>query len=287
MRAVQNQIKALKESVKANTHATESYAQIADYLLIQAPFDGYITERYMHVGSFCGPNGMGAYPPMVRIQQLNLLRIVTPVPEVDTGGVVPGAKVEFTVSTHPGERFVGTVARLGNYLEQKTRTMPVELNYWNKDLRVLPGMFCEVYWPTRRQHPTLFVPSTAVETTSTLEQFVCLVGKDNKIKWVKVKKGQAMGNLIEVFGDVQAGDVVALHGTDSLKEGTEVKPVMVDRQTAEKTPEARAIEHVPHNSSAAPYTLLDGERNSDYRRDGDREAKEEEDKQAKEAKETK
>jgi len=273
VRAVEHQIKSLKDAVNANKRSTDSYAQIADYLLIQAPFDGYITERNMHVGSFCGPLGKNAYPPIVRIQQLNLLRIVTPVPEVDTGGVVPGAKVEFTVSTHPGERFVGTVARLGNYLEQKTRTMPVELNYWNHELRVLPGMFCEVYWPTRRAHPTLFVPTTAVETTSTLEQFVCLVGKDNKIKWVKVKRGQTMGNLIEVFGDLKEGDIVALKGTDSLKEGTEVKPVVVDRETAEKTPEPRP--NYPHHASSAPFTLLDGERNAEYRRDGDKEAKEE------------
>jgi RND family efflux transporter MFP subunit len=209
----------------------------------------------------------------VRIQQLNLLRIVTPVPEVDTGGVVPGAKVEFTVSTHPGERFVGTVARLGNYLEQKTRTMPVELNYWNHDNRVLPGMFCEVYWPTKRPHPTLFVPTTCVESTSTLEQFVCLVDKDNKIKWVKVKRGQTMGNLIEVFGDLKEGDIVALKGTDSLHEGTEVKPVLVSRPTAEKTPEPRPP--YPGHSANAPYALLDGERNAQYRRDGDKEATEE------------
>ncbi len=261
VRASANAVRALKNSVQSQGQATANYRDIADYLTIAAPFNGYITERNMHVGSFVGPLGKGAYPPIVRIQQLNLLRIVTPVPEVDTSGVIPGAKVQFTVSTHPGERFTGTVARLGNYLEQKTRTMPVELNYWNHDNRVLPGMFCEVYWPTQRQHPTMFVPQTAVETTSTIETFVCRVNRDNKIEWVKVKRGQMMGNLVEIFGDINQGDKVALHGSDELKQGTEVKPIEVDRRTAEATPEPRPSYH----SEGAPLAIPNPEREKSFR----------------------
>lgn len=261
VKAAESQIRSLRDSVRAQKRSTENYKDISDYLTIAAPFDGYITERNMHVGSFCGPLGKGAYPPIVRIQQLNLLRIVTPVPEIDTSAVEPGAKVQFTVSTHPGERFTGTVARLGNYLEQKTRTMPVELNYWNRDNRVLPGMFCEVYWPTKRHRPTFFVPLTAVESTSTVETFVCRVNKENKIEWVKVKKGQTMGNLVEVFGDLKEGDNVALKGTDELKEGTDVKPTLVNRQTAEKTPEPRPIYH----NLATPYVVPNIEREAQFK----------------------
>ncbi|RTL41451.1 MAG: efflux RND transporter periplasmic adaptor subunit [Candidatus Melainabacteria bacterium] len=261
VRAAQNAVTALKNSVVSQGQATKNYADIADYLTIAAPFDGYITERNMHVGSFVGPLGKGAYPPIVRIQQLNLLRIIAPVPEIDTSGVIPGAKVQFTVSTHPGEKFTGTVARLGNYLDQKTRTMPVELNYWNHDNRVLPGMFCEVYWPTKRQHPTMFVPLTAVETNSTIETFVCRINRDNKIEWVKVKRGQMMGNMVEIFGDINQGDKVALHGSDELKQGTEVKPIDVDRRTAEAEPESRPIYH----TEGAPMATPNPEREKSFR----------------------
>lgn len=261
VRAAQNAVTALKNSVVSQGQATKNYADIADYLTIAAPFDGYITERNMHVGSFVGPLGKGAYPPIVRIQQLNLLRIIAPVPEIDTSGVIPGAKVQFTVSTHPGEKFTGTVARLGNYLDQKTRTMPVELNYWNHDNRVLPGMFCEVYWPTKRQHPTMFVPLTAVETNSTIETFVCRINRDNKIEWVKVKRGQMMGNMVEIFGDINQGDKVALHGSDELKQGTEVKPIDVDRRTAEAEPEPRPVYH----SEGTPMVTPNPDREQSFR----------------------
>ena len=223
--ASENQVTALQDSLKAAKHAANSSRDIEDYLTVTAPFDGYVTERNMHVGSFVGPRGQGAYPPIVNVQQLDLLRIITPVPEIDVSGVEPGAQVQFTVSTHPGEKFTGTVARIGDYLEKKTRTMPVELNYPNANRRILPGMFCEVLWPTRRQHPTLFVPGSAVVSTSTLATFVNRINSNGEIEWVNVKRGEMMGDMIEVFGDLNEGDVIAVKGDDSLKPETKVRAV--------------------------------------------------------------
>jgi len=242
VKANQEQVKALEQSLSAAKRSADSYKDIADYLLIPAPFDGYVTERNMHVGSFVGPLGNGAYPPIVRIQQLNLLRIVTPVPEVNSGGILPGAKVYFTVSTYPGEKFWGTVARLGNYLEQKTRTMPVELNYWNDDRRIVPGMFCEVYWPTRRSKPTHFAPISSVVTESTLKTFVCRV-RGGKIDWVTVSKGQVMGNLTEIFSDVGAGDMIAVDGTDELQPDTQVEAGPVAHESLPLAKEQRPSYH--------------------------------------------
>ena len=67
VQASERQIKALNEALAAARKATENYKDIADYLTIAAPFDGYITERNLHVGSFVGPLGKGAYPSIVRI----------------------------------------------------------------------------------------------------------------------------------------------------------------------------------------------------------------------------
>jgi membrane fusion protein (multidrug efflux system) len=230
--AAGEQVAALEENLSAAKRSADNFADFAAYLEIKAPFDGYIVQRNMHVGSFVGPNGEGAYPAICRIQQLNLLRVVAPVPERDVSGVLPGAKVAFSVSTHPGEKFNGTVARLGNYLEQKTRTMPVELDYYNADNRILPGMFCEVIWPTRRPQPSLFVPITSVVTT-TLDTFVCLV-RNNIVEWVKVKKGQTMDGMVEIFGDIHEGDLVAKIGTDELQPGTQVNAQKISTQESQR-----------------------------------------------------
>jgi membrane fusion protein, multidrug efflux system len=222
--AKDHEVSMKREELDAMTRGYQNYSDFASYLEIRAPFDGYVTDRKMHIGSFVGPDGTGAYPPICRIKQLDLLRIVAPVPEIDTAGVEVGAPVQFTVSAFPGERFTGKVARISNNLDKDTRTMPVELNFFNPKFRILPGMFCKVFWPTRRPQKSLFVPIAAVVTTP-LEQFVCKVNQSNRIEWVTVRKGQIMDGMVEIFGNIQEGDLVAERGTEELVNQELIKPV--------------------------------------------------------------
>jgi len=43
-----------------------------------------------------------------------------------------------------------------------------------------------------------------------------------KAEWVDVKTGLTSGPLVEVFGDLRAGDEIASRGTDEMRPGTEV-----------------------------------------------------------------
>ena len=221
--AKDHELSMRKEELAAKIRGYESFSDFASYLEIPAPFNGYVTERRMHVGSFVGPDGTGAYPPICRIKQLDLLRIVAPVPEIDTAGVVVGSEVQFTISAFPGRRFVGTVARISNNLDKATRTMPVELNFLNPKYEVLPGMCCKVYWPTRRRENSLFVPVSAVISTP-LDTYVCKVS-DGRVEWVSVRKGQIMGDQVEVFGGLKEGDLVAREGNEELQNRSLVTPV--------------------------------------------------------------
>jgi membrane fusion protein, multidrug efflux system len=221
--AKDHEVSMKRQEVAAMIRGFENYSDFASYLQINAPFDGYVTDRKMHVGSFVGPDGTGAYPAICRVKQLDLLRIVAPVPEEDTAGVVIGAPVEFTVSSFPGKKFTGRVARISNSLDKATRTMPVELNFLNPDYKILPGMFCKVYWPTRREQKSLFVPVSAVVSTP-LDTFVCRVNND-RIEWVSVRKGQIMDGMVEIFGNVREGDIVAQQGSEELQNQSRVQPI--------------------------------------------------------------
>ena len=229
-----HEVEMRQEELTAKTKAYENYADFASYLEIPAPFNGYITERKMHVGSFVGPDGTGAYPPICRIKQLDLLRIIAPVPERDTAGVLPGSEVKFSVSSFPDKKFVGTLARISNTLDKATRTMPVELNYFNPDYQILPGMFCEVYWPTRRRESSLFVPISAAVTTP-LDTFVCKI-KDGIVEWVSVTKGQIMNDTVEVFGTLHEGDMVAKHASEELQNESRVKPQLLSSEAKQPLP---------------------------------------------------
>jgi len=220
--ADQSQIAAAEQTAEAARQAVRSIAQLEDYLNVTAPFDGVITERNVHPGTLVGPNSGPAAPvPMLRVMHIDRLRLVVPVPEAYTADVPSGATIAFSVSAYPGQTFSGKVARVAQAVDVKTRTMAVELDVLNKDLRLAPGTFCQVTWPVRRGSPSLFVPAGSVGST-TDRTFVIRV-RNGKTEWVDVKTGLASGPLVEVFGELQAGDQVAARGTDEVKPGLEVE----------------------------------------------------------------
>jgi membrane fusion protein, multidrug efflux system len=220
--ADQNQITAAQRNVDAARGALDAIVEMEGYLRIAAPFDGRVTERNVHPGALVGPNsGPAASTPMVRVVDTNRLRLVVPVPEAYIAGVSEGIPMPFTVPAYPGQTFSGTVARLAHAVDVKTRTMAVEIDVANRDGRLAPGTFCQVRWPVRRPGPSLLVPSGSV-TNTTERTFVVRV-RNGRTEWVDVKTGLSSGPLVEVFGDLRAGDEIAARGTDEIRPGTEVR----------------------------------------------------------------
>jgi membrane fusion protein (multidrug efflux system) len=219
-KAAQAVVQSQSQNEKAAVSSERSVRDIESYLRIQAPFDGIITERNVNKGSLVGPSSGGSTAPMLRLQQISKLRLVIAVPEANVAGITQSDRISFTVPAYPGETFSGVVARISHTLDEKTRTMPVEVDVINDSARLAPGMFPEVVWPTRRLQPSLFVPPSAVAVTT--ERIFVLRIRNGVIEWVDVKRGVSMGDLVEVFGDLAENDVVATRGTDELRAGTKV-----------------------------------------------------------------
>src|SRR5262249_42334847 len=201
------QVKSLQENAKAVGEAARSVEDVEAYLRIIAPFDGVVTERNVHKGSLVGSSGGSASAPLLRIRQISRLRLVVAVPETNVGGITHGDKVNFSVPAYPGQTFGGDVQRVSQSLDIRTRTMPVELDVANTPALLSPGMYAEVVWPVRRKQASLFVPPSAIATT-TERSFVIRV-RNGVTEWVDVKRGEPMGDLIEVFGALDSGDEVA------------------------------------------------------------------------------
>lgn len=216
---------SLHAATIAARDALQSVETLEGYLRVTAPFDGMITTRYVHPGALVGPTsgrtGETA-EPMLRLEQVAHLRLIIPVPEAYVAGVAIGQQVDFTVAAFPGRTFSGKVARISDSLNPQTRTMPVELDIWNPDWTLHSGMFPQVSWPVRRPYPTLFVPESAV--VRSMESTFVIRVRDGVTQWVNVQTGVTSGNLTEVFGDLHAGDQVALQASEELRSNTRVNP---------------------------------------------------------------
>jgi RND family efflux transporter MFP subunit len=217
-----NQAKAqsLQKSIVSAQAALRAVEEMLAYLRVTAPFDGVISARHAHPGSLVGPAGNDKMP-LFRIEQINRLRLVAPVPEAYTQGIRRGARVQFTVPAFPGQTFSGVVARPAFSLNSETRTMPVEIDVNNSSGKLAPGMYAEIAWPVSRGDDSRFVPASAIKTTT--ERIFVIRVSGGKAEWVDVKRGANEGGLVEVFGDLRAGDTVVLRATDEIRSGSLVQ----------------------------------------------------------------
>lgn len=219
VKAVEGTISALASAASAARAAIQPLREMETYLEVKAPFDGVVVERLVHPGALVGPGAQGN-PPLALIEEHDRLRLVVAVPEADISGVSRGASVNFRVPTHAGRNFAGRISRTAHSLDPKTRTMPVEADVVNRAGALAPGMYAEVDWPVRRTRPSLLVPPTAV-ATNTERSFVIRVNA-GKAEWVNVSKGAVSGDLVEVLGALEPGDVVIRRATDEIREGSPV-----------------------------------------------------------------
>jgi RND family efflux transporter MFP subunit len=210
-------VESRAQAVRAAAANVQAQKDLQGYLKITAPFEGVVTERLEHPGSLAGPNT----GPLLILQQVARLRLVVAVPEQYVGEMSPGAVVPFQVPAFPDRPFEGKIARVPHSLDPKTRTMAVELDVVNRNGSLAPGMYPTVKWPVRSSVAALWVPRSSVVTTT--ERTFVVRERDGRAEWVDVKKGASDGELVEVRGNLRAGDRILRRGSDEVREGTTIR----------------------------------------------------------------
>jgi len=207
-----------QQAIQAMEGAVRWLRDLQAYLKISAPIEGVVTERMVHPGALVDPGNDVTLPV---IQQISHLRLVVPVPEEDVSGIVNGASVPFQVPAWPERTYSGNLARISHALDQKIRTMAIELDVMNRDGSLAPGMYPTVKWPVRRSRPGLFVPKTSVVTTT--ERTFVIRDQAGHAEWVDVKKGvgeEDRGSDRES----KPGEKVVRRATDETRDGAPIQP---------------------------------------------------------------
>ncbi|MBS1504510.1 MAG: efflux RND transporter periplasmic adaptor subunit, partial [Bacteroidetes bacterium] len=220
-----DQAAAKKNSDLANVDAAKSdYKAIQanlDYLQIRAPFDGVVSARNVNMGAYVGPAGKGSDQPIFVIQQQSKMRLVISVPEMYTGGLSNKDEVTFSVKALPNRKFKAQVKRLAGALDEKLRAERLEMDVYNKNKELLPGMYADVNLPVPSRDSAFVVPNNAV-VTSTERVFVIKVN-GNKAQWVDVRKGFQSGGNMAIYGDLKPGDKLVVNANDEIRDGQPVR----------------------------------------------------------------
>src|SRR5262252_2301354 len=126
-------IAVAKQKLLEEKASEERVKTLLAYSKIEAPFSGVITKRYADVGAMipAGTSTSTQAMPLVRLSQIDRLRLVLPVPESVVPMVRVGSTVEVRVQSLD-HGFKGTVWRFTDKVDTATRTMEVEIDVPNR-----------------------------------------------------------------------------------------------------------------------------------------------------------
>jgi len=132
-------------------------------------------------------------------------------------------------------RMAGTVARFTRKLDEHTRTMEVEADIANPDLRITPGMYADVSFVAEHHADVVALPPETLRRHGQ-SVVVYLVGPDHRIVERPVTLGLEGADAVEIVSGVQAGDAVVFGHLDEVKAGMAVDPREIAAAAAGGTP---------------------------------------------------
>lgn len=208
------------ESAKATLSGLQS--QI-NFLQIQAPFSGVIVKRYFDKGATIqsGLNNSNAMP-LFELQDLQPIRLTIDVSETDAVLIDKNTKAVITFPELPDTKFSATVSRIAYGLDETTKTMTVQIDLPNTDLKIRSGMYAKVEIQRSGHKNVLSVPNEAIGNVKG-QSFVYVVN-DCKVKKVEVKTGIRDDKFSELLNaEIKPTDKIVVQGKEFCSDGATVQ----------------------------------------------------------------
>jgi RND family efflux transporter MFP subunit len=202
---------SLSNAAKANWQMEET---MLSYLNITAPFTGVITARNVHPGALV--NAVDKDIPMLELKEIAHLRLQVDIPENIAATLNDKDSISFYTSAFPGEKMIGYISRKSDNVNEQYRTERMEIDVYNNDGLLAPGMYADVVLQSNGNPNAFSVPKSAV-VTSTERKYI-LVMKNQKITKVDVSTGNETVDNIAVYGSLQPGDSVITNANDEIAE---------------------------------------------------------------------
>ncbi|MGM9571330.1 MAG: efflux RND transporter periplasmic adaptor subunit [bacterium] len=231
-RDTQNSVVKQQRAVVAANQALLKKAQddLNDTVVV-SPIDGKIDINDLSVGSYVTAGDT----IMATISSVNPVYVQFNMSENEYLSLNERGKGNFT-SWGKGLKLVlsdgsvyaetGSITQVDRGLSDNTGTLTMKATFNNPNKILIPGMFGRIEMTTEVRKGALLIPQRAVQQVLS-EQFVTVIGKDNKAETRSVTMGTKIGNLWVVEKGLKPSDVVVVEGLTKLQPGISLKPTMI------------------------------------------------------------
>jgi RND family efflux transporter MFP subunit len=215
--------------LNVSTSRVAELATMKSYEVLQAPFDGTITARFIDPGALVQNAGanMTSSQPVLTLADTSRLRIDIYLEQRDVPFVHVGDLADVSDAAHSDRVVQAKIARTAGQLDPRTRTLFVELEVDNTGGFLVPGSFAYVtlHVPIE-SFPEIPVAALITRGTNT---FVADVGDDTVVHIRPVRLARSDGMRVGLREGVKVGQQVALNVPDEIVDGSRVQPVNADR----------------------------------------------------------
>ena len=227
------QLSAARQQLEVAQANQKQYYALESYSRITAPFTGVITARLADTGALIqgGTSASSGAGPVVRLAEVSKLRLVLPAPESVAAQIHLGDPVKARVQAL-NQDFEGKVSRFSDSLDRQTRTMETEIDFPNKDGKLIPGMYAEAVLSLTKTAKELCVPTEAVSRSNN-DASVLTVNRQNEIEERHIKLGFEGESYIQVLGGLTEGERVVIGSRSQFHSGQKVRPKEMTGKSAE------------------------------------------------------
>jgi membrane fusion protein (multidrug efflux system) len=206
-----------KESLEARLATLEKQLELAR---IRAPFSGIVDDIMVKVGELASP-GM----PFIHLLNLSNIRVSARVSEAYITSVSKGDQVELRFASYPDMKLRTVVTRLGEVIDQKTRTFILEVELKNPGEKLKPNMLSSLRINDFEEQHALVVPSIILKQdfNGTFLFLANVKDESSTARKVYVEKGITVQDQTLITDGLSVGDLVILKGYNLVGEGSLVR----------------------------------------------------------------
>lgn len=211
--------KNAKESLEARLATLEKQLEMAN---ITAPFSGIIEDIIVKEGELASP-GM----PLLRLVNLSVMRVSARVSEAYIRSVQTGDQVQIRIDAYPDMKIMGKISRLGEVIDQQTRTFTLEVELDNPGKKLKPNMLTSVRIKDYEDKNALVVPSIILKQDFNGTFLFCVSKEEgsSKARKVYVESGITVQDLTRIESGLSPEDLVISKGYNLVGDGTPVRVV--------------------------------------------------------------
>ncbi len=185
---------------------------------IKTPISGYITARYVDVGSMV--QGAPQATVVANVVDISKLKVKLNVAEKDVFALKVNDPVSITVDVYPGKVFNGKIESI-SYKSDEVHTYPVEVTLFNEAKTPLKaGMFARVEFTSLKERRSIVIPREAL--LGSVKQAQIFVVENGIAKLKNIVVGREAGTSIEVLQGLSVGEEIVVNGQNNIVENTPV-----------------------------------------------------------------